>query len=186
VRGAVILLEVPAKATAEKQAEFRQRAEASLKEALAAANEHAFSSLVMRSSEDQATRYRGGDIGWVSRDNAMVEAPLREALFALKKPGEFAPLVRTPRGFYVAKLLGRREATRKPLAEVQEAIRHQLSRQKAEKAERDFYSSAKAGLDIHVNHALLESISLPTETNEPPRLPGTQTAQLSNGGHHEE
>jgi peptidyl-prolyl cis-trans isomerase D len=163
--------------TVEKQAELRRRAETVLGEARATADEAAFARIVARHSEDQATRYRGGDLGWLVQGSASADPAVVEALFALQQPGQFAPLVQGARGFYVAKLLEKREAGRKPLAEVKEAIRYQLSRQKAEQAERDFFAAMKQGLDIHINHALLESISLPAEKNAPPRMPGAATTQ---------
>ncbi|HXG47976.1 MAG TPA: peptidylprolyl isomerase, partial [Methylomirabilota bacterium] len=178
VRGAAIFLSMPATATAEKKAECRARAEAVLAEARGAADEAAFAKLVAQHSEDQASRYRGGDLGWLTPGAAGVEPALAGALFALKAPGDFAPLVQTPRGFYIAKLLERREAGRKPLSEVRETIRHQLSRAKAAQAERDFYAAMKAGLDITVNRELVEAISLPGDKHEPPRMPGAATAQV--------
>jgi peptidyl-prolyl cis-trans isomerase C len=178
IRGAAIFLSMPAAATAEKQAEFRARAEAVLAEARGAADETIFAQLVARHSEDQATRYRGGDLGWLTQGAAGVEATLTEALFALKTPGEFAPLAQTPRGFYIAKLLERRDASRKSLAEVREAIRYQLAREKAAQAEREFHDAMKAGLDITVNRERVEAISLPARKDEPPRMPGATTAQI--------
>jgi parvulin-like peptidyl-prolyl isomerase len=76
---------------------------------------------------------------------------LVQALSALKAPGELAPLVETPRGFYIAKLVEKRAAARKPLAEVREIIRYQIAREKAAQAVREFNDSMKAGLDISVN-----------------------------------
>jgi peptidylprolyl isomerase len=177
-RGAVIFLSAPKGMTREKKAEWQQRAEAVMTEARAAADDAAFAQVVARHSEDQASRYRGGDLGWVSRDGAGVEPAVTEALFALNQSGDFAPLVRGASGFYIVKLLEKRAANPKPLADVREVIRYQLARHKAEQAEQDFHAAMKRGLDIQINHALLESISLPTTQPEPPPMPEATTAQL--------
>lgn len=174
-RGAVIFLRTPSVVTEDQKAEFLAQAGALLREAREATNEQAFAQLVMRHSEDQATRYRGGDIGWVTRGASGAEPALTEALLALTKPGEFAPLVETPRGFYIAKLVEKRNAGRKAPDEVKAAIRYQISRQKAEQAEREFFEAMKAGLNIQVNRAVLEAVEVPgtalARTQPPPAMP---------------
>ena len=174
VRGAVIFLPSPATATAEKKAEARARAESVLAEARGA---EAFAQVVARHSADQATRYRGGELPWFSRGSQEVDAAVAEALFAITAPGDFAPVVETPRGFYIAKLLERREAGTRPLAQVAEGIRYELSRRKAEQAERDFFASVKRGLDIQIHRDAVEALTLPAEKETaPPSMPGA-TAQ---------
>lgn len=177
VRGAVILLELPATATPEKQEEMRLRAEAVLAEARAARTDAEFADVVRRHSDDQASRYRSGDIGWLQADHAANPA-LAAALFAVGNAGAFAPLVRTPRGYFIAKVSERKEADFQPLAEVREAIRHQLMRQQAQQAEVEFRAATRQGLSIEINQPLLESLTLPEEKIVPPRTPGTRTAQI--------
>lgn len=178
VRGAVIFIEAPRKAAPEQRTELRQHAEAVAAEARAATNDQAFAQVAARRSEDRVTRYRGGDTGWLGTDGSGYEPMLAEALFKLSRPGEFAPLIETARGFYVAKLIQKREATRKPMGEVREALRYQLVRQKAEQADRAFHASMKSGLDIQINRTLLDSISLTAPQSEPPAAPATTTAGL--------
>jgi parvulin-like peptidyl-prolyl isomerase len=178
LRGAVILMEMPENATPEKRLEFHVRAEAVLAEAKAADTPQEFADVVRRHSEDQASRYRGGDIGWLTSATKESDAKLFEALSAVEAPGLFTPIIKTSRGLIVAKLLERREADFKPLSQVKESIQYQLTRLKAQQAELDFQASVKQGLDIQINQALLESITLPPEKTEPPKLPAAQTAHL--------
>ena len=175
VRGAMIFLPSPIRATAEKKAEARARAESVFAEARST---EAFAQVVARHSADQATRYRGGELPWLTRDSAEMDASVTKALFAVSAPGDFAPVVETPRGFYVAKLLERREAGTRPLAQVEEQIRYELSRRKAEQAERDFFTSVKRGLDIQIHRDAVEALTLPAlKDTAPPAMPGG-TAQL--------
>ena len=59
-------------------------------------------------------------------------------------------------------------------------IRFELSRKRAEQAERDFYAAMKRGLDIQINRAAVESLSLPAEKNPaPPKMPGATAQQPS-------
>lgn len=178
VRGAAIFLATPAHATPEKQLEFRQRAEAVWAEAQTAPTDAEFADVVRRHSEDQASRYRGGDLGWLNPGDARNPA-LTEALFAVEKSGQVAPLIRTTHGYFIAKLLERTEAGLQPLAEVSEAIRYQLTRQQAEQAEVEFRAATTQGLSIAINQALLESVTVPDKKVSPPRTPGARTAQIS-------
>ncbi len=178
VRGAVILLEVPAIATPEKRLEYQAQAEAVLAEAKAAATAQEFAEVVRRRSADQASRYRGGDVGWLTSSMTDYHGKLFEALTPVEKAGMFAPLISTSRGLLIAKLLEKREQGFNPLSEVKESIRYQLTRMKTQQAELNFQASVKEGLDIQINQQLLESIKLPEEKNEAPKMPGAQTAQL--------
>ena len=58
--------ETPVDPTPEKQNQFRARSVSVLAEAKAAATTQQFAEVVRRHSADQASRYRGGDIGWLS------------------------------------------------------------------------------------------------------------------------
>lgn len=180
VRGAAILLDLPRTLAAGKRAEFRLRAEALLAEARQAVDDAAFAQLVARHSTDPSTRYRGGDTGWLRREDrgSGSDPELVEALLQLSRPGEFAPLVESARGFYIVKLTEKRAASHKPLTEVEEAIRYQLQRQKAEQAEREFQATMKSGLDIQINQPLLKSIAVMPSPDVPPALPGSTTAQV--------
>jgi len=174
-RGAMILARIPARAEPEKRAEAMNRAQKIMEEAQAAATPAEFAVVVQKHSEDQATRYRGGDMGWVSQGTPPLgmEAAVAEALFALKKPGDFAPLVATEKGVYIVKLTDKQPAGVRPLAEVKQAIADQLTRQKQAQRDKDFYAAMREGLDIQINLSLLESIRPEaTPVKHPPGLPG--------------
>jgi|SRR5579859_2060523 len=179
--GAMIFIRIPTSATPEKRAEFMARAQSILEEAKAAGKMADFATVVQRNSEDQTTRYRGGDMGWMTRDTKAwgLESALVEALFSLEKPGDFAPLVTTEKGVYILKLLEARPAEVRPITEVRPEISYILARQKGEQREKDFYDAMKAGLDIRINRPLLESIQPPAPENTlPPSVPDNATAQL--------
>ena len=179
-RGAVIFLRVPATASAQKKAEFLAKAQGILETARQAPQD--FGLLAQRHSEDQATRYRGGDIGWVtappnatSRDPALVAA-----LLAVEQPGGLAPVVTTDQGFYVVKLLERQPVRARPLSEVAEGIRYLLTRQAEDRREQEFYAAMKAGLSIRINHDVLKEMNPPAAVGTllPPRGPESVSAQI--------
>lgn len=171
MRGAMLFIAQPANASAEKKAEARRRAESILAEARAG-DAQAFAQLCVRHSDDQVTRYKGGDLGWFSRGAATVEPALVDALEKVSKAGDFAPVIETLRGYFIARLVEKRDAARKPLAEVKELLRHQIARDIAALAERDFHAAMKRGLEIRIEQARVEQLSIPTQKSQPPRLPG--------------
>ena len=180
-QGAIIFIRVPATATAEKKAELHARAEAiraeALKQSPGESARKDFGQLAQRHSEDQATRYRGGDMGWLEQANALSrwEAPVVEALFALEQPAALSPVITTPQGLYLVKLLETKPARLRPLSEVKDGVQYWVAKEKETQADRDFYATQKAKVEIEINRALLESLT-PSRTQvelQPPRLPGS-------------
>ncbi|MBL9128196.1 MAG: peptidyl-prolyl cis-trans isomerase [Verrucomicrobiales bacterium] len=172
VRAAVLFVSVPRTTPAEKARELRGKAEDLLRAARGATNAAAFSALAASHSDHRASRYRGGELGWLSRESGGVEPELVEALFALTTPGEFAPLVATTEGFYVAKLIEKREAGFKPLDSVESSIGQQLARDKAGRAERELYASARAGLDVRIHDDRVDEVTVPTPDRVLPAASG--------------
>ncbi len=173
-RGAVILLKVPSRATEEKQAEWRARAEAVLEEARAARTDEDFAQVVMRHSHDHATRYRAGDTGWLERDSE-VHREIAAALFELE-PGEFGPLLRTSRGYCIVKLIEVREAGYRPLKEVREALSYELSRRKRQEATLAFHARMREGLEVVTNTEALHAVPVPVSADRPPGTPRGSSA----------
>lgn len=171
----VICLKLTPKVSTERRDEAVQRAKMILAEARQT-NEAGFARLTQQYSEDQATRYRGGDAGWISAGgtNAHWPAAVVETASTLVAPGDFASVVETESGLYIARLLEKRSASRRPLEEVREGIRYLITREKQEQAERHFYEQLSAGVPININRGLLESVSVRSNSvsSRPPRLPG--------------
>ena len=174
VHAAMILLRIPATATDDKRAEIMSKAKDVLDEARAAATPGAFAELVQANSQDQGTRYRGGDLGWVSQASPPwgMDSAAVAALFDLQKPGDFAPLIQGDKGVYIFKLLDIRSAGVRPLNQVRESIRYSLQQEHKARGEEQFYAAMRIGLDIRTNRVLFDSIQPPSDRNgAPPSLP---------------
>jgi hypothetical protein len=173
--GAIVFLKISPLADPERRQLVTAKAQALLAEARTATPAD-FARLVEANSEDQTTRYRSGDMGWISGGpNALgYDRAVFEALSALEKPGDFAPLVSTKKGVYIVKLLESQPAGVRPLNEVKDRIVYTLRKQKLEQREQDFFATMKAGLDIHINRPLLESIH--PSPSPPATLPATPGA----------
>lgn len=173
VRFAVIKIGLSPKATDAKRDEAHQRAELIVAQARQG-DDQAFDALVRSNSEDQATRYRGGDAGWVSRESPdRWSAEVIAAAFALEQPGELSPVIATRDALYLVRLLGRKPATCHPLSEVRAAIAYQLSLINRDRAEAQFFQQLQSNQKIEINRSLLDSLPAPVQQTEikPPGVP---------------
>jgi peptidyl-prolyl cis-trans isomerase D len=97
-------------------AEIRQKAEDVLKQAKKGAN---FEELAKKYSEDDATKPKGGDLGWIVEGQTVPE--FQQAAFNLPK-GSISDLVKTQYGFHIIKVLDRETAHTKSFEEVRDTI----------------------------------------------------------------
>ncbi len=88
-----------------------------------------FEALAAKESLDDSNRARGGDLNWFSR-GVMVPA-FEQAAFKLKE-GEIGGPVRTRFGWHIIQVVGRKPASRRPLAEVRDEIASILTQQRLE------------------------------------------------------
>jgi len=181
VRIALIEFKVPRTATPEKRADVLRTAEAVLAEARATgASNQTFGLLSQYHSEDQASRYRGGDLGWLTAKEISVTwpSPVMEAVSRLAQPGDLSPVVETPTAYYLLKLIARQPASRRPVQQVQAGIEYLVSREKARKQEEAMYLRLQHGLDVRINQALLESLNSTVPLPSPPTLSGQGAAPV--------
>ena len=127
------------------------------------APEH-FGLLAQEHSDDQATRYQGGDAGFITRASSKVrwDHTVRDAVFALQRPGEISPVIRAPDGFYLLKLIERKPAQTAPLEQVRERIERQLLASEQKHAREAFDQSQRRGLSVEINEPVLRSLAAPT------------------------
>jgi peptidyl-prolyl cis-trans isomerase D len=97
-------------------AEIHQKAEDVLKQAKHGAN---FEDLAKKYSEDDATKPKGGDLGWIVEGQTVPE--FQQAAFTLPK-GTISDLVKTQYGFHIIKVLDRETAHTKTFEEVRDSI----------------------------------------------------------------
>jgi peptidylprolyl isomerase len=146
IRGAVVRVESSPKDPPERREARRAAAAAALEEARALPEgTPAFGGVAARVSDDAATRYRGGETGWLA-EGAVGERwpqPVVAALFALDEPGAFGPLVEAPDGFWLVRLVDTRPAAPRPLAEVRDAIRQRLLAARYAAVEEAFFADVE-------------------------------------------
>ncbi len=116
-----ILISIPEKASAEQIAARRARAEEVLKKLREGAD---FAKTAVTYS-DSSEALKGGDIGWREQDRL---PQLFVDAISKVKVGEFSDIVRSPNGFHIVKVNGKRAAndTKAAAAEQQSHVRHIL------------------------------------------------------------
>jgi peptidyl-prolyl cis-trans isomerase D len=108
------------------EATVRKQAESVLAEVKAGGD---FAALATKYSEDDVSKVKGGDLDFFGR-GAMVK-PFEDVAFALA-PGQTSDLVKSDFGFHIIRVLEKRAAGVKPLAEVRDQIVDQLKWERAQ------------------------------------------------------
>jgi peptidyl-prolyl cis-trans isomerase SurA len=113
-----IMVVVPEQASADKIQTYRARAE----QALAKLKEGAPFNQVAAGYSDAQDALKGGELGWRPADRL---PPLFAEALQKMKPGEVSPVLRSPNGFHIIKLLDRRSKDA-PVVVTQTHARHIL------------------------------------------------------------
>ncbi len=91
-----------------------------------------FGALAIRCSEHAASRYKGGDLGWIDEPSAVSPWHQRilEIASTLREPGDVSPVSAGDQGLFVVRLLERQESTVKSLESVRSGIERRLRSQR--------------------------------------------------------
>lgn len=100
-----------------------------------------FDELARRSSKDEGTRERGGDLDW--NVPAAFDKAFADAMVKLDKGQITGEPVQSRFGFHVIQLVEQRAVNFPPLAQVRPQIQQRLTRQKVEALVRDLRAKAK-------------------------------------------
>jgi peptidyl-prolyl cis-trans isomerase D len=122
VRASHILLKTEGK----DDAAVKKQAEDLLKRAKAGED---FAALATKYSEDEGSAKKGGDLDYFGRGRMLPE--FDQAAFALQ-PGQISDLVKTQYGYHIIKVVDKKAASQKPLAEVRQQIEEQLKWEQAQ------------------------------------------------------
>lgn len=169
---AVVLIEVPSYARPEARAEARERARQAHGAAAALTDRRDLGPVAAAYSDDRATRYLGGDAGWVERTGSRFPGELVDAAFEVAD-GELTPVVETPSGFAFARRLAHEPARVPTLEEAGPAIRRALLDERRRAAREAFFAEVRArvGVEVHPDRIGGRPSATPPEPTPPP-VPG--------------
>ncbi len=176
-RVAQIFIAAGANAPPEARERARQRAEEIREEALQLDEDVVhFGELARRHSDDQASRYRGGVIGWVSEDAARSRfgPAIHKAAERLDDIGEISPVIEGEDGFRVVRLVQLESSRERALEDLRSGIRQRLLGEKLRAVEAQFLDRQMAEREIEINTeglADIEPLSGPQRPDGPPAGP---------------
>lgn len=176
---ALLCLKTDALTSPERVNEISAQLErARLQAAQLPADTRGFGALAIENSEDQMTRYKGGDIGWLNEgEPTRWPTNVIAAGFALSSNGAVSEVVRAQDGLYVVRRVDSRPAEVTPFEQVQDAIRHRLLTEKRQQLERTFLSETRREQGVVINASALAALPAPPTQMvkqidvQPPSLP---------------
>lgn len=180
-KAAIVFIKIPLMASEQQRVDLEEKAERALAEARALPPETLhFGPVARKYSDDRASRYQGGVIGWLVEHASRQykwDPKVVAAVFSLPQPGEIAPIVHTEDGLYLVRLVDKDAVEARPLNQVRDGIRHQLLRDKRRALREALLAEIVTEAQVQVSVNLLESIQPPLskfeepESGGPPALP---------------
>jgi len=161
IRLAVLALKADEKLSEANRAALRTRLTEARTKILAQPSAKDFGPLAIEYSDDQASRYRGGDLGWLDGGNLNSRWP-REVLetgFAAESH-RVSDVIETTTGFYLVMKTDARPGSMVSLAEVETTLRQSLAAKQRRAIELAFRESAVNGARTTINTDALAKVEL--------------------------
>ncbi|HEX2749620.1 MAG TPA: peptidylprolyl isomerase [Verrucomicrobiales bacterium] len=191
VRMAILHLQGDMKMSDAKRSELRSRMEEALKKAAEApapggrgGAATGFGQIAAEYSDDQVTRYRGGDLGWLDEGNYSYRwpKPVLEAGFALPQGG-VSGIIEADNGLYAIMKTDHRDGGSTTLEEAAPSLRHDLLVKKRAEIEAAFLKENRSLTNAEIRQDVLATVTLPAAASPaqvtasaPPTLPGMKPA----------
>src|SRR6056297_2619953 len=184
-RVAMIFFALGPDAGEQAREDTRARAESVREQALALADDIPdFGMLARENSDHQASRYRGGVIGWIGEGNpSRYSYPevVVETANVTTEQGFVSPVLEGEDGLYLVRLVDYQPRAARSLEELQDGIRQRLLRDRFNAVEQAFRGETLDAADIEVRPGSLDQFQpegAPPEQQrpeQPPSLPASQT-----------
>jgi peptidyl-prolyl cis-trans isomerase SurA len=114
-----------------------------------------FAMMAQNYSEDPTTTPNGGDLGFMGESALDKVSPELKKLVLSLQPGQMSPVIRTPSGFQILKMISKEPAGQRDLSDprVQQSIRETLLSRKDQLLKTAYYESARNEAKIANNMA---------------------------------
>ena len=169
-----LVASVSPKAEPSRRAAVRERLEGYRREILAGGDPKAvFAILCSNHSDDTATRYLRGELGWLLREQLvgrMGEAVAEEAIL-LNPTNRLSAVLESPTRMVLLMHLGHRLVQMRPLDEVAPQIRTEMGKQRDEELKRALAQELNRRVPVQTNLAVLARLKAPVVPVTTPRPP---------------
>ncbi|MFW6134098.1 MAG: peptidylprolyl isomerase [Elusimicrobiota bacterium] len=119
-----------------------------------------FEKLAREYSIDTKTAINGGDLGYISR--GYMDPEFESEVFKLDSVGELSDIIKTPFGYHIAKLTGRRRGKKQTFEESKDEIRMRLKNQKFQ----SLMDKYKNEYNVRINYDILDKLNIGEEKND--------------------
>ncbi|MCF7847285.1 MAG: peptidylprolyl isomerase [Kiritimatiellales bacterium] len=172
-RIAVLFLRVEKNASDEKKQQIHGRMAAALKQAEQLPEKNGFGSLAISCSDDQLSRYRGGDTGWIARGQSSARLPelALEVGRALAK-GSMSDVLETGEGLYLVMKTDFRPCSTTAYEQVRGSLRHSLLADRRRSIEEQYLDECVQSAHPEINEDVLEGLKLDTMAEPAADEPG--------------
>ncbi|TFG36896.1 MAG: hypothetical protein E4H45_00035 [Nitrospirales bacterium] len=144
VRARHILFLVETSATDEAKKNVYEKAAETLKEIKGGKD---FAELASEVSDDQGSKTKGGDLGFVTRGKTV--KPFEDALFSLKT-GEISGVIETQFGYHIIKAEEKKDASVEPFEAVKEKVRQKIMQERVKSAVTAFVDKAMKDAKVEI------------------------------------
>ena len=169
VRVAVIKISVPPNASDERKEQLMRKAQEARDEAAElSADVTAFGAVAVKYSDDQVSRYRGGDSGWMNTQAAKQkwEKAVINTIPALGSPGEISPVVQGEEGLYLVKLMEIKKSEPLPFKQVKGKIGYHLVQEQKQQIADAFFEEAKKNINVSIDYEAMGDIAPPARKQQ--------------------
>ncbi|MCX7562780.1 peptidyl-prolyl cis-trans isomerase [Xanthomonadaceae bacterium XH05] len=143
-----------------------------------------FGPLARDFSDDPASRYRGGVIGWIAEgrsDRYSHDRAVIDATRALDEPGSLSDVLRGQDGVYLVRLVESEPRQTRSFDQLAAGIRQRLMQQRLAESEQQFRQRLMREVGVEVRESVLAAISplgppgqIPSQPQQPPAMPKDQ------------
>ena len=172
LRFSMIAVNLPMKVTEARRAEGKARIEAARE--LARTGAAGFSEAAVKYSDHQASRYRGGDVGWntAGQPHARIPEPALAAGHELASDGELSDIIEAPSAYYLIKRTATREAAVPSFEEVSSRLQVEVLKAKRLAVQEAFDAKVAAAVGVerfpdHLKAVVFEGQPQPDEDRPP-------------------
>ncbi len=171
-RFAVLHLRVEKNADEGKRSEIRARMDAARQQAEQNPLDDGFGALAISCSDDQISRYRGGDIGWIVQNKSTTRMP--ESVLGTARDlekGGMSSVIETETGFYLVMKTDSRPSLIAAVEQVRGSLRRQLLAAERSTMEEGYLNNCLTAAGPEVNEKALEEFELPITPEQTDRTP---------------